>query len=1027
MAHPYSSTDPTQQEWLTDHGDDEHELQQQLEETIENYNTLVTSYNAKVTANKLDRITTSAAAGATFVDVLNTYSSIDGLSDNDALTTAEEYVDNVEDADTKDQLEELLNDIKDDANTISDASEEVAALLSDLLETMDEDDDVGDSDTESADTQAAAEEAEDALADDAKDSVEDPRIEAALLKADYPKGVFKEQCYLLSKIFGLVAYKNQVIDVETWVGRYEDDSDGNSTLVPGTAIGAPKALPYYTDVNYNASLAVGGEPYGFMNRLVQHPAQSALFNMKTEQISSLQPMIRLYKVIMKDNEEFQQEYMFDSHATKADIEGLLTNKAKRGFGVGIKNFSFTYDGNNPFAAKKSIKAQLNIFASSFDDLLAERGDPDSPYKYAELALKTGKGTANVTAPDSNTSQACQERAEAMRSNLDALSFRLKAVIGWARPTGNTDLLTSTDSEQVELLDAIAESHITLNLIPTIHEFKIDEMGRVNFICNYLAYVEDFFDQPQFDVFFNAAAAKNIVKRKYEYEAKTQECDENALGEWKKELAASGAVPQDKFLNLQSLMARLAAAKKIRNLNITYNQMLSETVMGPFGEGWEAPLASTTGTQADLEAGLAIANATSTATTDTEVAPEASEIQEEVPINTAANVSFFYVSDLFDEILKGIDERLYMFINRDTWSDIELDDAQIEQERAKYEEFQREYKKFRLLLGPLEIVNPVDNTQTKFVSLGDVPISAKFFMSWLSETMVKKDQARYNLGAFANDFFNTLLRDFLNNDSCFKGFSTKQKTRLNQAAVTSYKSSDQNYDEITKWIVSNNASTVDDFKSLVADGAWPQIEGMEQPVLNVSGPQDLPVTDGGAENEINYLIFFAGRHQPQDKMQGSREEDEAAGVFHYLIGRPRGIVKTISLSKTDAKYLKEVRFEQEGFQGLEQLREVYDANIECFANVKTFPGTYIFVDPRSFAPNPITYGAETLDLSMFGIGGYYMIIRSEHNFGPGTANTKITAKWVAQISPDDDDACETPHRPTSGDGSTTKCDAQGTGA
>ena len=33
---------------------------------------------------------------------------------------------------------------------------------------------------------------------------------------------------------------------------------------------------------------------------------------------------------------------------------------------------------------------------------------------------------------------------------------------------------------------------------------------------------------------------------------------------------------------------------------------------------------------------------------------------------------------------------------------------------------------------------------------------------------------------------------------------------------------------------------------------------------------------------------------------------------------------------------------------------------------------------------------------FGIGGYYMIIRSEHSFGPGKADTTITAKWVAQV-------------------------------
>jgi hypothetical protein len=35
-----------------------------------------------------------------------------------------------------------------------------------------------------------------------------------------------------------------------------------------------------------------------------------------------------------------------------------------------------------------------------------------------------------------------------------------------------------------------------------------------------------------------------------------------------------------------------------------------------------------------------------------------------------------------------------------------------------------------------------------------------------------------------------------------------------------------------------------------------------------------------------------------------------------------------------------------------------------------------------------------DFTQFGIGGYYMITRSEHSIGPGKADTKITAKWVS---------------------------------
>ena len=63
------------------------------------------------------------------------------------------------------------------------------------------------------------------------------------------------------------------------------------------------------------------------------------------------------------------------------------------------------------------------------------------------------------------------------------------------------------------------------------------------------------------------------------------------------------------------------------------------------------------------------------------------------------------------------------------------------------------------------------------------------------------------------------------------------------------------------------------------------------------------------------------------------------------------------------------------------------------NVHTFPGTYIFVDPRGFAPEATT------DLTRFGIGGYYMITRSEHTISPGTADT--TLHTVAHASKEKD--------------------------
>jgi hypothetical protein len=147
---------------------------------------------------------------------------------------------------------------------------------------------------------------------------------------------------------------------------------------------------------------------------------------------------------------------------------------------------------------------------------------------------------------------------------------------------------------------------------------------------------------------------------------------------------------------------------------------------------------------------------------------------------------------------------------------------------------------------------------------------------------------------------------------------------------------------------------------------------------------------GQNKEINYMVYYASRVQPVELMNGDYDEDHDRGIWHYQIGRDKGIVKNIQLKKTNSPGLQEVRFEQQGYDGLQQLREVYDADIECYSDVGAFPGNYIYISPAGFSPG------STTDLTQFGIGGYYMIIRSEHSFAPGKADTRITAKWVAEI-------------------------------
>ena len=832
---------------------------------------------------------------------------------------------------------------------------------------------------------------------------------------------FKEQCFLLAKIFELAQYKKETIE---------------TTIVP-------KRLPYIapppgnSGSKGNACLMADGDPYAFINKLTQHPHQKVFFDMHNKDISTLMPMIRLYKINTNGSNETQQEYTFQSNTTKAEVDKTFASKGKRGYGVGVKDFSFVYDGNNPFAAKKSIKATLTIFANSFDELLQERDPPergDSVWSYIELALKTGKGTA---ATDKKGKTAAQ--IEEIENNLSKLDFRLKAIVGWAKPKGSLQHFGTWGVNEFgkvykkeDLLDAIYDSHMTLNLTPVTHEFNLDDMGRVTFVIHYLAYVDDFFDQSGFNIFFDVDTNLKMLKRKLKYKTLTKECEAAKVAEQKKIELKDKKIKLEKQKSLQSIIQKLFVLDKVKYIEIGYGELVQFESEGPY---YELQQSSSIGDKiidqslllgVDRNLVKQYADAQKNAFTGKTGADATQELTFAIAASNPRHntIPFFYVSDLMDAILGGIENKLEEMpkqistlqfdddinstssatvLSAEADPTINLED--IIAEKEKLELFSANYKKFRLMLGPLEIVNPKDGETSLFVNFGDVPISVKYFVEWMTDKLLKKDESVYSLSKFLSDFFNDLIKNFLNDSNCFDGVA-KQKARLNQSVITSYRSKGEARDEFTAAIQNQHP--------LASRGI---LKNMEQPVLNVSGESLLP--DGGNPGlgrEINYMVFYAGRTQPTELMKGNRSADERRGIFHYMLGKNRGIVKKIDLSKTTSTGLREVRFEQEGYDGLEQLREVYDVNITTYANVKAWPGTYLYVDPHGWSPM-----TTDLDLTQLGIGGYCMIIRSEHAFGPGQAETKITAKWVASI-----DAKLTTDTTTSEDEGESKASGAGAG-
>lgn len=773
-----------------------------------------------------------------------------------------------------------------------------------------------------------------------------------------------------------------------------------------------KKLPYQSE-GVNSTILADGDPFAFLNKLTQYPSMKNFFDITGYELSALQPKIRLFKVIAGEDStdespiEEEIEINFDSYATKNDIENFTKDKNKRGFGAGIKNFNCELIGSNFFAVKKDIRASLEIFVSSFDELLRPRGTPDKQYSYADLALKTGDPRKPPAQEDSDPA-------------LKKLSFRLKAIVGWSYPHHNSNVLRSP-----EIKNAIYNSTITLNLTPVGHDFNINEDGSVSFKINYFAYVQDFFEQPAFNIFTDPEIMAANLVRTARIKVITRKCKTEEIGKIK-EKEKERMLGEKKAL-LKSLITSLYNNKKIYHIKFTPEDVDRAIKEGPYfdlstlGAGASA-ISPADSTASDVEKSVESSVEEAFERTEEEKKSAVAnslktQVNDDDPNNSIVKVVF--VSDLFDTILENIGYNLDDTINEissqaaSAGATIGEDEQnQISQEIDKLTKFKYNFEKFRMLLGPVELSVYEEGNRLKHISLGDIAISVDEFIAWLSDKVLGRDTIVYSLTTFSNDFFNNYLKNYLRNPKCYV-YNTKQKIIFNQNIITSYRDSVDSDDQVTKKIKKLGYPNRMKLDNPATNSVLP--------ILHPAGNPGDPVSNPGYQRQVDYLILSAGRVTPSERLVGDEAYDKNIGIFHYVVGKNSGLIKKVSLKKTDSKGLKEVRFEQEGYDGLAQMREVYDVDIETFCYPNLYPGTYIYLDPKGFSPNALTalYGdGKTFNLTKFGIGGYCMVTGVKHSFAEGKADTSISAKWVAGTTTylDVDTEADKEGSSTTGDGS-----------
>lgn len=253
------------------------------------------------------------------------------------------------------------------------------------------------------------------------------------------------------------------------------------------------------------------------------------------------------------------------------------------------------------------------------------------------------------------------------------------------------------------------------------------------------------------------------------------------------------------------------------------------------------------------------------------------------------------------------------------------------------------EEMNVILGPCKI-------GSFNLSLSQFPISVNAFTSWFVNKVVRKVRKQYYFWEFIND----IIKDLVTPNIIASPLIDKDKNISLTVAAT----------------------TVISSKKLERGKIYSD--------SNLMHYLSRPTHD--TTKIYSYLILYAFDYQ-MAKRDGIYEEDIKDGIYHFGIGRNRGIIKNINFPKIDFPKYRDMRIAENKLNtpgGI--LRRHYNAELSTIGNPLFLNGGLFYFD-GSFLGD-----AGRMISEMLGLGGYYRVTGMELNFDTAKYETIIHGTW-----------------------------------
>ena len=684
---------------------------------------------------------------------------------------------------------------------------------------------------------------------------------------------------------------------------------------------------------YNKMWPIRGRPSTLINKLIMKTNEQALLDIKAEQLSEIQPYLRLYKVYYDSEGKFEKEieFKFDTY-----LDNIMDNVDPGRAGYGIKSFDWEFNGSNLATIKNDISANLVLYFQNFNDLLKQRSGNDIlnfgtnvPYRFLDLIVPA-PGRAKPLEDDAEveeetTGSPCGDN-DLSNEYLEE-DFEVKAIVGWQLPA-----LGTNSTIDPTLQSAISNSRATLFLLASDYVFNINHDVTHTLTINYRGRLEGLgistkmnvlkpHDPALYDKMVALERSLESIEQDKEKLAVTAPDDDEALKSETEKLQdvkeqiteLQDEINLSKFEHILSL---LDEKQEIYSMDITKEYLLSERDV--------SPLQLTHGTVARTRDPKTAAATHAAATTPIDD-PDALELDQVLKnMRTASQqlffrvgadgsatdpvpgevVEFFYLGDLVDAVAADVmspppppapGNPLTLNVgggdlgrpNRaDRYSYLSPDIAE----------------KIKIILGDIDLIDPVNGDCLR-VSLADIPISVLTFTEFFFKKVIKSRKQQYGFVHFIRDVIQDLVVISLGTGVCpnnqTQGVISVRNNFVSSPAVG-------NEDPLNTKISREEKP-----------GVW--TGQLSSAAVRNPGSLFFPNTTTAwtpTADMYHYLVIYA--FDTNIDFEGEEAHDRANGVYHVHFARDRGLLKEGNFSKTAAPYLRETRATLGGFNPIKIL-------------------------------------------------------------------------------------------------------------